>query len=313
MALTGGLVERFCAALSAVRALIDSASPGAITSYASNVQTAATQLGNLLRQLRTSRADLERSWPRGEQGRDTTLNRMDRLIENLEATVAVLNRLVPLLNRSASTLSSCQRGFTLGVQTGSARIARILSSGQPAAQAEARLSAAQSTSALSGLISMFGRALEGLGVTGMTPLFDALGQVAGQIQQVSQQTSSGTGFPATSALTGSTMPGSPTGSTMPSPPLPTQQQLPAFTQYPWTGQQPATEANSWIPVSQPVPAAGGPGSGQVEVTVTTRAGDTATVRAVAGRDAAFDLTVGSEDVRIAIDGDGDGRVTTPAT
>jgi hypothetical protein len=310
MTLSGGLVERYCGALAAVRALIDSASPGAITSYANGLQTNAEELTTLLGRLRTGRADLERVWTRGERGRTTTLNRMDELIRQLTATLTALNSLVPLLNRSASTLASCQRGFATGVHTGSTRIAQILATGNPGAQAAATASAGQSTTALSGLISSFGRLLESLGATGIAPLFNALGQVAGQIQQLSQAS----GAP-TDPLTGSTLP--PTTTLPTTPPatqpttlpatLPASSQLPAFTQYPWTGQQPATEANSWIPVTQPVSPGGG-GSGQIEVTVTTRDGDTTTVRAVAGQDAAFDLRLGSEDVHIAIDGDGDGQV-----
>lgn len=288
MTLSGGLVERYCGGLAAVRALIDSASPGAITSYANGLQTNATELTTLLGRLRAGRADLARVWPRGDQGRTTTLNRMDELIRHLTATLTALNSLVPLLNRSASTLTSCQRGFATGVQAGSTRIAQILATGNPGAQAAATASAGQSTTALSGLISSFGRLLESLGATGIAPLFDALGQVAGQIQQLSQDSGA---TPATGAPTA----------------LPAFSQPPAFTQYPWTGQRPATEANSWIPVAQPVSPGGG-GSGQIEVTVTTRDGDTTTVRSVAGQDAAFDLRLGSEDVHIAIDGDGDGQV-----
>ncbi len=290
MAISGGLVERFCSGLGAVRGKIDSASPGAITSYANGLQSRATELARLLEQLRAGRADVATSWRRGP-GRNRTLARMDALTQQLATTVAVLDKLVPLLKQAASTLSRSQHGFATGVQTGSSRIAAILATGNPGAKQAATASAAQTTSALSGLISAFGKALEALGVQGISPLFDALGQVAGQIQQVSQQTSAGT-----------------TTATPASPVLPPQQQqLPAFTQYPWAGQQPATDANSWIPVSQPV-AGGGSSSGQVEVTVTTKAGDTTTVRAAAGQDASFDLTVGAEDVHIAIDGDGDGRM-----
>jgi hypothetical protein len=292
MAISGGLVERFCSGLGAVRGKIDSASPGAIISYAGGVQSHARELAKLLEQLRAGRADVAESWQQGP-GRDRTLARMDALMKQLATTVAVLDKLVPLLKQAAATLSRSQHGFATGVQMGSSRIAAILATGNPGAKQAASASAAQTTSALSGLISAFGKALEALGVQGISPLFDALGQVAGQIQQVSQQNPAG--------------PAAALPSTLPSPVMPQQQQLPAFTQYPWTGQQPVTDANSWIPVSQPVAATGG-GSGQVEVTVTTRAGDTTTVRAAAGRDTAFDLKVGSEDVHIAIDGDGDGRV-----
>ena len=303
MALSGGLVEKFCSALGGVRGKINSASPGAITSYASGLQSHATELAKLLEQLRVGRADVAKSWKKGP-GRDTTLARMDALIKHLATTVAVLKQLAPLLKQAASTLSKSQQGFATGVQSGSSRIAAILATGNPGAKQAATASAAQTTSALSGLISAFGKALEALGVQGISPLFDALGQVAGQIQQVSQQTSAGTA---------AALPSMSTGSTLPSSVLPQQQQLPAFTQYPWTGQQPATDANSWIPVSQPVAAGGGSSSGQVEVTVTTKAGDTTTVRAVAGQDASFDLKVGAEDVHIAIDGDGDGRVASRTT
>ena len=301
MVLSGGLVEKFCSGLGAVRGKIDSASPGAITSYAGGLQSHATELAKLLGQLRAGRVDVATSWKQGP-GRDTTLARMDALIKQLASTVAVLNKLVPLLKQAAATLSKSQHGFATGVQAGSSRIAAILATGNPGAKQAATASAAQSTSALSGLISAFGKTLEALGVQGISPLFDALGQVAGQIQQVSQQTSAGSAAALPPAAPGS-MPPSP--STLPAT-LPQEQRLPAFTQYPWTG-QPATDANSWIPVSQPV-AGGSSSSGQVEVTVTTRAGDTTTVRAVAGQDASFDLTVGAEDVHIAIDGDGDGRV-----
>jgi hypothetical protein len=299
MALSGGLVERFCSSLGAVRGQINTAAPGAITSYASGLLSCAKELGKLLEQLRAGRADVAKSWKRGP-GRDKTLERMDTLLKQLATTIATVNKLVPLLNNVAGTLAKSQRGFAMGVQTGSARIASILATGNPGAKQAAAASAAQTTSSLSGLISTFGKALEALGVKGISPLFDMLGQVAGQIQQVSQQASGGA----------STLP-----STLPAT-LPQQQPLPAFTQYPWTGQagqqQMAGEANSWIPISQPG-SAGGSSSGQVEVTVTTKAGDTTTVRAVAGRDASFDLKVGSEDVHIAIDGDGDGRVAGRTT
>ncbi|HET9140823.1 WXG100 family type VII secretion target [Actinophytocola sp.] len=230
MSLNGGLVERFCSALGAVRGLINSASPGAITNYANGLQATATELSGLLRQLRAGRADVATSWRQG-RGRDRTLARMDALINQLATTITVLNQLVPQLRQASTTLSRSQHGFAVGVHTGSSRIAAILASGNPGAKAHAAASAAQTTSTLSGLISAFGRMLESLGVQGIGPLLDAVGQVAGQIQQVSQQTG-------TSALSGAM----PSSATLP------QQALPAFTRYPWIGQQSAAEANSWIPV-----------------------------------------------------------------
>jgi hypothetical protein len=297
MALSGGLVERFCGALGSVRGQIDTASPTAITQYGKALAARAAELTKLLGQLRAGHEDVARSWKEGP-GRDATLRRMEAVLKHLATTISTLDRLVPQLTQAASTIAKGQQGFATGVQTGSARIAQILATGNPGAKAAAAASAAATTSTLQQLISAFGTALEALGVKGIGPLLNAVGQVAGQL---SGQGAAGSALsPAlTSSMTSA-------GQLPLTQQLPAQQ-LPAFTQYPWSSQpvqQPVSEANSWIPVSQPVAA----GAGQVEVTVTTKAGDTTTVRAASGQDASFDLEVGAEDVHIAIDGDGDGRV-----
>jgi len=163
-------------------------------------------------------------------------------------------------------------------------------------------------------VSGIGQALSALGATELGSALSSIGQLLGQMEQVTKAFTGGSGSQGSAGSGQSSLPAT-LPATLPST-LPVTQPsgqpstLPAgLPQYTSNYQPAALGGNydmSWIPVNGGAAQSGG----GVEVTVTTRDGSTSVVTAPVGRDTAVDLVVGGEQVRVEIDGDGDGRVTT---
>lgn len=247
MVLSGGLVELFCRFLKFIREMIDGGSPQRIKSHANDLQALAGEFTKVLDQLKAGRNDLAAVWKQGA-GRRSTLKKLDELITLYEGIIKQLQAVVPQLTGAAGKLEHTQQLFGTRVQAGSNRIASILATGNPGAKAAAAGVAASTTASLQTIISSFGKMLEALGVKGIGPLFDAVGQIAGAAQQMQSQTDQ-TAAQSAALNSGLTSP----------------QTLPAYTQYPFPGQNPKADDNTWTPVHQP------PASGEdppVRVTIT---------------------------------------------
>jgi uncharacterized protein YukE len=186
MMLSGGLVEAFCRTLRAVREAIQGGSASRITAHAGRLQNLATDFTKVLDQLRSGRAEVAKVWIQGK-GRDATLTKFDQLITHYAEIIKQLRSVVPQLQDAARQLQTGQEAFVRNTQLGSDRIAQILATGNPGAKAAAAASAAATTSGLQSIMSGLGKALEALGFKGISPLFDAVGQIAGQVQQMQSQ------------------------------------------------------------------------------------------------------------------------------
>ncbi|MCP2259302.1 hypothetical protein LX15_003003 [Streptoalloteichus tenebrarius] len=331
-ALSCGCVGRLNGAIFPVMRSVETGAPERIMSHARQLAEQAVRLQELRGRLQTAARDLREVWPAGGKSADTQrklaelLGRFDNMISLLSGTAEVLTSAADVIQRS-------RVAFAKGIAAGDARIIPLLAAaaaGKPGAMAKAKITAAQTTISLRGIINGFAEILKGLGLQEAGTILSKVAEIAGLLQELfehnSAQAGENNGAGQLPGPTPGPTPVPPPGqnpSPAPSPePAPTPLPLPvgadaasripdAITNYrppalfPTPGGTPGSDL-SWIPVDQPGPGAA---AGRVEVTVTTKDGATTTVRAMPGQDAVFDMKVGADQVRVAIDGDADGRVT----
>lgn len=294
--LTCALVGVYCGNAFTVMAKVDTGDPPRIMAHAAELTTQARNLTQLRNQLGEVPGRVDAVWSGRKSKRvKETFAELDK---HFAGIIQVLGQLSKLLNGSAQKVNTAQNGFAAGIAKGHASIAKVLASGQPGAQAAARGIASGTTGSLQSFVSGIGQALSALGATELGSALSSIGQLLGQMQQVTNaftggSSGSGSGQSGLPATLPSTQP-----STLPA-------TLPQYT----SNYQPAALGGnydmSWIPVNGGTAQSGG----GVEVTVTTRDGSSSVITAPIGRDTAVDVVVGGEQVRVEIDGDGDGRVT----
>lgn len=301
--LTCALVGVYCGNAFTVMAKVDTGDPPRIMAHAAELTTQARNLTQLRNQLGEVPGRVDAVWSGRKSKRvKETFAELDK---HFAGIIQVLGQLSKLLNGSAQKVNTAQNGFAAGIAKGHASIAKVLASGQPGAQAAARGIASGTTGSLQSFVSGIGQALSALGATELGSALSSIGQLLGQMEQVTNAFTGGSGG---SGSAGAGQSGLPT--TLPAT-LPSTQPstLPAtLPQYTSNYQPAALGGNydmSWIPVNGGTAQSGG----GVEVTVTTRDGSSSVITAPIGRDTAVDVVVGGEQVRVEIDGDGDGRVT----
>ncbi len=327
-ALSCGCVGRLNPGVFSVMRSIQSGSPETILSTVSQMLDLAKRLGGVRGQLRTSARDLALVWPHGVKSGDTQhkLAQLDQVFGNV---ISLVGRVSEVLKTAARTIQRTRQAFAAGIAQGDARIIPLLAAaaaGKPGAYAKAKATAAQTTGSLQGIIGGFGQLLKSLGLTQLGEVLSQVGELAGQLEQLFSKNSgqagsgevanggtypSGSGAGQSGAWQGAGQGVGQSGAWQGSGGQSWQQNPlardawqqgipPEYTDYRAPALSPGGNDLSWIPVDRP---------GQVEVAVTTKDGMSTTVRAVAGQDAAFDVKLGSEQVRVTIDGDGDGKVT----
>jgi uncharacterized protein YukE len=282
-------------------AKVDTGDPPRIMAHSADLVARARELTKLRTQLGEVPARIDAVWSGRKSKRvKETFAELDK---HFAGIIQVLGQLSKLLNGSAQQVATAQKGFASGIAAGHSAIKAVLASGQPGAQAAARGIASGTTSSLQQFVSGIGQALSALGATELGNALSSIGQLLGQMEQVTKAfTGGGSGGAGSQGLgqngLPTTLPASSQPSTLPS-------TLPQYT----SDYQPAALGGnydmSWIPVNGGTAQSGG----GVEVTVTTKDGSSSVVTAPLGRDSAVDVVVGGEKVRVEIDGDGDGRVT----
>jgi uncharacterized protein YukE len=300
--LTCALVGAYCGNAFTVMARVDSGDPPRITAHAADLAQRAANLTKLRTQLGEMPGRFDKVWSGRKSKRvKETLAELDK---HFAGIIQVLDQLTKLLNSSAQKVATARQGFAAGIAKGHGKILAALASGQPGAQAKAKGIASGTTGSLQQFISGIGQALSSLGATELGSAMQSIGQLLGQMEQVTNAFaggSSGSGSQGSAGLP-TTLPASLQPTTLPATNPST---LPQYT----SDYQPAALGGgydmSWIPVNGGTAQSGG----GVEVTVTTKDGSSSVVTAPTGRDTAVDVVVGGEKVRVEIDGDGDGRVT----
>lgn len=302
--LTCALVGAYCGNAFTVMAKVDTGDPPRIMAHSADLVARARDLTKLRTQLGEVPARIDAVWSGRKSKRvKETFAELDK---HFAGIIQVLGQLSKLLNGSAQQVATAQKGFASGIAAGHSAIKAVLASGQPGAQAAARGIASGTTSSLQQFVSGIGQALSALGATELGNALSSIGQLLGQMEQVTNAFTGGSGSQGSSGLGQSGSPTTLPASTQPST-LPATQPstLPQYT----SDYQPAALGGnydmSWIPVNGGTAQSGG----GVEVTVTTKDGSSSVVTAPLGRDSAVDVVVGGEKVRVEIDGDGDGRVT----
>lgn len=293
--LTCALVGAYCGNAFTVMAKVDTGDPPRIMAHSADLMARAGELTKLRTQLGEVPGKIDAVWTGRKSKRvKETFAELDK---HFAGIIQVLGQLSKLLNSSAQQVATARQGFASGIAAGHSAIKAVLASGQPGAQAAARGIASGTTSSLQQFVSGIGQALSAMGATELGNALSSIGQLLGQMEQVTNAfTGGGSGSQASAGLP-STLPASSQPSTLPASSQPST--LPRYT----SDYQPAALGGgydmSWIPVN----------GGGVEVTVTTKDGASSVVTAPLGRDSAVDVVVGGEKVRVEIDGDGDGRVT----
>jgi uncharacterized protein YukE len=306
--LTCALVGAYCGNAFTVMAKVDTGDPPRIIAHAADLTQRAANLATLRAQLGEMPARFDKVWTGQKSNRvKETFAELDK---HFAGIIEVLGQLSKMLNSTAQKVATARQGFAAGIAKGHAAIRAVLASGQPGAQA-ARGIASGTTGSLQQFISGIGQALSAMGATQLGSALQSIGQLLGQMEQVTNAFTGGgsgsqspSGSPTTlpASLQPSTLPASQQPSTLPAT-LPST--LPQYT----NNYQPSALDKgydmSWIPVNGGAAQSGG----GVEVTVTTKDGSSSVVTAPLGRDTSVDVVVGGEKVRVEIDGDGDGRVT----
>lgn len=297
--LTCALVGAYCGNAFTVMAKVDTGDPPRIMAHSADLMARAGDLTKLRTQLGEVPGRIDAVWtgPKSKRVKET----FAELDKHFAGIIQVLGQLSKLLNGSAQKVATAQKGFASGIAAGHSAIKAVLASGQPGAQAAARGIASGTTSSLQQFVSGIGQALSALGATELGNALSSIGQLLGQMEQVTNAFTGGSGSQGSSGSGQNGLQASTQPSTLPAT-LPST--LPQYT----SDYQPAALGGnydmSWIPVN-----GGTAQSGGVEVTVTTKDGSSSVVTAPIGRDTAVDVIVGGEKVRVEIDGDGDGRVT----
>jgi uncharacterized protein YukE len=305
--LTCALVGVYCGNAFTVMAKVDTGDPPRIIAHAADLTQRAANLTKLRDQLGEMPGRFDKVWTGQKSKRvKETFAELDK---HFAGIIEVLGQLSKVLNTSAQKVATARQGFAAGIAQGHSAIRAVLASGQPGAQAAAKGLASGTTGSLQQFVSGIGQALSAMGATEIGGALQSIGQLLGQMEQVKNAFTGGSGgagsqssasLPTTlpASLQPSTLPASLQPSTLPS-------TLPQYT----SDYQPAALGGgydmSWIPVNGGSAQSGG----GVEVTVTTKDGSSSVITAPVGRDTAVDVVVGGEQVRVEIDGDGDGRVT----
>lgn len=297
--LTCALVGAYCGNAFTVMAKVDTGDPPRIMAHSADLMARAGDLTKLRTQLGEVPARIDAVWTGRKSKRvKETFAELDK---HFAGIIQVLGQLSKLLNGSAQKVATAQKGFASGIAAGHSAIKAVLASGQPGAQAAARGIASGTTSSLQQFVSGIGQALSALGATELGNALSSIGQLLGQMEQVTNAFTGGSGSQGSSGSGQNGLQASTQPSTVPAT-LPST--LPQYTSDYQAAALGGNYDMSWIPVN-----GGTAQSGGVEVTVTTKDGSSSVVTAPIGRDTAVDVVVGGEKVRVEIDGDGDGRVT----
>lgn len=288
--------------------------PGQILKQVTELLQKASEFAQLYEQLKQAGEQLRKVWRGPASG--AASKKITTLLESFTKIISVVREVARKLGLAASIIQKAQVAFKTIVAAINPTVAGLMSN--PWTYAAAVALSTATSGALKGFLAALGALLKSLGAVELAAKLTTMAEVIGHLEKL------------VGLVTGK----NPAGE---QPQLPGGSQpttLPAkdFTQYqpPAIGGTAGNGQNMWIPVDPapapgtpapsgppppgaptpvPPPAGGTPSTGAgVSVTVTTGDGS-ATVTAPSGRDTTVTATVGGTPIRVAIDGDGDGKVS----
>ncbi|WP_374213054.1 hypothetical protein [Crossiella sp. SN42] len=288
--------------------------PGQILKHVTDLLAKANEFAQLYQQLRQAGEQLRKVWRGPASG--AAGKKITNLLESFTKIISVVKEVAQKLGLAASIIQKAQLAFKTIVAAINPTVAGLMSN--PWTYAAAVALSTATSGALKGFLAALGALLKSLGAVELAAKLTTMAEVLGQLEKlVGLVTGKDGAAPA---------PGGAQPTTLPAKDF-TQYQPPALGGAQPGATQPGNGQNMWIPVdpatpnpSTPAPSASSPGipnpvpspSGHgtgfgVSVTVTTGEGS-ATVTAPSGRDTIVNATVGGTPIKVAIDGDGDGKV-----
>ncbi|WHT15875.1 hypothetical protein N8J89_22360 [Crossiella sp. CA-258035] len=299
--------------------------PGQILKHVTDLLAKANEFAQLYRQLKQAGEQLRKVWRGPASG--AASKKITNLLDSFTKIISVVKEVAQKLGLAASIIQKAQLAFKTIVAAINPTVAGLMSN--PWTYAAAVALSTATSGALKGFLAALGALLKSLGAVELAAKLTTMAEVLGQLEKlVGLVTGKDGAAPA---------PGGAQPTTLPAKDF-TQYQPPALggaqpgTTQPGTT-QPGNGQNMWIPVDPAAPSPGSPASGTpapsapppgipnpvpspsghgtgagVSVTVTTGEGS-ATVTAPSGRDTIVNATVGGTPIKVAIDGDGDGKVS----
>ncbi|MGW0520930.1 WXG100 family type VII secretion target [Crossiella sp. NPDC003009] len=289
--------------------------PGQILKHVTDLLAKANEFAQLYQQLRQAGEQLRKVWHGPASG--AAGKKITTLLDSFTKIISVVKEVAQKLGLAASIIQKAQLAFKTIVAAINPTVAGLMSN--PWTYAAAVALSTATSGALKGFLAALGALLKSLGAVELAVKLTTMAEVLGQLEKLVGLV---TGKDGTAPAPGGAQP-----TTLPAKDF-TQYQPPALgTALPGTT-QPGNGQNMWIPVDpanpatgtpapsapppgipNPVPSPSGHGTGAgVSVTVTTGEGS-ATVTAPSGRDTIVNATVGGTPIKVAIDGDGDGKVS----
>ncbi|WP_374205738.1 WXG100 family type VII secretion target [Crossiella sp. S99.2] len=296
--------------------------PSQILKQVTDLLAKANEFAQLYDQLKQAGEQLRKVWRGPASG--AASKKITTLLDSFTKIISVVKEVAQKLGLAASIIQKAQLAFKSIVAAINPTVSGLMSN--PWTYAAAVALSTATSGALKGFLAALGALLKSLGAVELAAKLTTMAEVIGHLEKLVGLVTGKD--PATGA--GS----APGGQQVPAPAGQQPTTLPAkdFTGYqpPALGATaPGNGQNMWIPVDPAAPAPGTPApsgpppgppapapsvpsghgaGGGVSVTVTTGEGS-ATVTAPSGRDTIVNATVGNTPIKVAIDGDGDGKVS----
>ncbi|MGO1052374.1 WXG100 family type VII secretion target [Crossiella sp. CA198] len=294
--------------------------PSQILKQVTDLLAKANEFAQLYDQLKQAGEQLRKVWRGPASG--AASKKITTLLDSFTKIISVVKEVAQKLGLAASIIQKAQLAFKSIVAAINPTVSGLMSN--PWTYAAAVALSTATSGALKGFLAALGALLKSLGAVELAAKLTTMAEVIGHLEKLVGLVTGKD--PGTGAGSG------PGGQQVPAPAGQQPTTLPAkdFTGYqpPALGATPPGNGqNMWIPVdpAAPAPAPGTPApsgppapapsvpsghgaGGGVSVTVTTGEGS-ATVTAPSGRDTIVNATVGNTPIKVAIDGDGDGKVS----